>query len=182
GAFSVLHVVQQTECGVARSVPLLVRDQVDRGWRVAVACPPAGELARIVSSVGADHLPWTAGRSPGPSVAGETKRLGRIVGEFAPDLVHLHSSKAGLAGRLALRGSLPAVFHPRGWSFLAVDGPVRAAAVRWERTATRWTDRIICVSEAEQRLGEEAGVRARYLVVPNALDLAELPESSAEDR
>src|SRR5262249_20660481 len=29
---------------------------------------------------------------------------------------------------------------------------------------------------------EEAGVRARYLVVPNALDLAELPESSAEDR
>jgi glycosyltransferase involved in cell wall biosynthesis len=109
-------------------------------------------------------------------------RLGRIVGEFAPDLVHLHSSKAGLAGRLALRGRVPTVFHPRGWSFLAVDGAVRAAAVRWERTAARWTDRVVCVSEAEQRLGEQAGVSARFLVVPNAIDVTDFLASSDDDR
>src|SRR4029453_19589491 len=69
---------------------------------------------------------------PGLSRGSEMHRLAQIVRENRPNLVHLHSSKAGLAGRLALRGRLPTIFQPHGWSFEAVRGPVRTATVIWE--------------------------------------------------
>jgi glycosyltransferase involved in cell wall biosynthesis len=108
--------------------------------------------------------------------------MDRIVRAFGPHLVHLHSSKAGLAGRLALRSRLPTVFQPRGWSFLAVAGLVRAAALRWERIGARWADVVVCVSEAEREMGERSGIRGRFAVVPNGIDLAVFSEATEDDR
>ncbi|NEA48622.1 glycosyltransferase, partial [Streptomyces sp. SID10815] len=70
--------------------------------------------------------------------------------EVRPDLVHAHSAKAGLAGRLAVRGRIPTVFQPHAWSFEAVGGATAALALRWERWGTRWAARTVCVSEAER--------------------------------
>src|SRR5206468_2722278 len=120
-------------------------------------------------------------RSPGASVLGETRRLARIVREVRPDLVHLYSSKAGLSGRLALRGRLPIVFEPQGWSFY-VGGGVGAAAGRWERLAARWCDAIVCACEGEREAGEQAGIRGRFVVVANAADLSMFTEASHDER
>ena len=180
-ARSVLHVAQPTEGGVARSVSLLAADQVARGWRVAVACPVEGDLASAASASGARHEPWQATRSPGPSVVGETARLARITREGRPDLVHLHSSKAGLVGRLVLRGRRPTIFQPRAWSFY-VGGAVASAALRWERLAARYCDAVVCVSEREREIGERAGIRGRFVVVPNGVDLGVFPEATEQDR
>ena len=166
---AILHVSQPVEGGVGRCVRELVADQVGRGWAVSVACPE-GELAQTVGDLGARHLAWPAGRSPGPATALETGRLRRLSAEHAFALVHLHSSKAGLAGRLALRGHLPTVFQPHGWSFYPLSGPMRRAAISWERAAARWAHVVLCVSETERRRGEEAGIHARWEVVPNGID------------
>jgi len=182
GPRSILHVSQPTDGGVANYVAEVTRDQVRRGWRVAVACPSWGDLRGQVASAGAKHVEWTAGRAPGPSSFFDARRLGRIVEEEAPALVHLHSSKAGLAGRLALRGRRTTVFQPHAWSFEAVRGPVRAAALLWERRAAHWATVILCVSEAERRRGEEHGIDGAWRVIPNGVDLDELPEASAEER
>ncbi len=152
---------QPTEAGVALVVRQLAADQVRRGHDVVVACPAAGPLAGEVTDEGARHEDWAAGRSPGLGVVGETARLRRIVQAVAPDLVHLQSSKAGLAGRLALRGRLPTVFEPHAWSFF-VGGVVGAAALRWERLADRWADVIVCVCEGE-RDSRRAGGNTRPL-------------------
>src|SRR5215210_8613709 len=168
---SVLHVTQPVDGGVARCVSDLVADQIGRGWRVGVACPPGGPLLERARSLGADHVAWRARRAPGPGVASETRAISRIASAWAPDLVHLHSSKAGLAGRLALRGRRPTVFQPHAWSFLAAGQPLRRAALAWERAATRWADAVVCVSEGEQVAGERAGIRAEWRVVPNGIDL-----------
>ncbi|MBQ0829189.1 glycosyltransferase [Streptomyces tagetis] len=165
----VLHVTQPVDGGVARVVTDLTRDQAGRGLRVEVACPE-GRLAAELRSLGARVHPWPATRSLGPALAGEVRRLTRIVGEARPDLVHAHSAKAGLAGRLALRGRVPTVFQPHAWSFEAVDGRTAALAREWERWAARWTARTVCVSEAERRRGERAGVRGPWSVVPNGVD------------
>src|SRR5262245_35740555 len=98
---SVLHVSQPTEGGVGRYVAELAADQVARGWDVAVASPTYGELSDRIVSAGARHIPWTAGRMPGPSSALHAVSLARIVDRERPDLAHLHSSSAGLSGRLA---------------------------------------------------------------------------------
>lgn len=182
---SVLHVSQPVDGGVARCVEDLVSDQLARGFSVGVACPADGPLYAAMLSSAAIHHTWEARRDPGPRSVVETARLARIIRASAPDLVHLHSSKAGLSGRLALRGRRATLFQPHAWSFLAAQGPVRRAALAWERRATRWADAVVCVSEGERRDGEEAGVAANWRVVPNGIDLAAFPEGdrvSARER
>lgn len=166
----VLHVAQPTDGGVARCVVAYTRRQLEDGWRVQVACPD-GLLAHDLGEARIPVLRWTAGRSPGPSTPGEIHRLRRLIGEVGPDLLHLHSSKAGLAGRIAVRGRRPTIFQPHGWSFAASTGTTKAMAVRWERASARWADRVVCVSEQERHDGERTGVEATWAVVPNGVDL-----------
>ena len=145
--------------------------QVDAGLRVVVACPEEGPLARAAVARGAEVRTWRATRAPGPNLRDEVRQVSRIVAGVRPDLVHAHSAKAGLAGRLAVRGGIPTVFQPHAWSFEAVGGATARLALGWERWATRWTDRVVCVSEAERRTGEQAGIRASWSVVHNGVDV-----------
>ncbi|MDH6126127.1 glycosyltransferase [Kitasatospora sp. GP82] len=168
---TILHISQPTDGGVARVVVDLVRGQREAGYRVLVACPQGGRLAAEANAAGALVLDWPARRSPGPATLAEAWRLRRIILGAAPDVLHLHSAKAGLAGRLAVRGSLPTVFQPHAWSFAAVDGPLAAASLRWERYATRWARAVLCVSEQERLDGEAAGLLAHWRVIPNGVDV-----------
>lgn len=177
---------QPTTEGVARCVADFAKRQMAAGHDVTVACPPGGDLPDWSRSGGARVVPWPARRSPGPWVLGETRRLGPIAspkdGSVGFDLVHLHSAKAGLAGRLALRGSVPTVFQPHAWSWLAAAGLVRGTARAWERAAARWTNRFICVSEAEADAGRAAGVTGRFEVIPNGVDLDAYPFAGRSER
>jgi len=179
---TVLHVSQPPDGGVGRCVADLVADQLARGWRVAVATPPEGELAEVVSELGAEQFPWQAERNPGPGIVAETRRLRYVVSSVRPDVVHLHSSKAGLAGRLALRRRLPTVFQPHGWSFEAVDGAVEWTVVRWERLGARWAHAIVCVSRAERDRALARGVRGPFRVIPNGADLTTFAEAGEEEK
>jgi glycosyltransferase involved in cell wall biosynthesis len=165
-----LHVSQPVEAGVAHVVLALVADQVERGYDVHVACPPGPGLAERARALGATVHAWAAGRSPGPAVAGETRRLARVIDAADPDVVVLHSAKAGLAGRLALRGRRPTVHVPHAWSFEAVTGAVERASRAWEVTASRWTDLVVCVSADERDRGRGAGVTCAAEVIPNGVD------------
>ncbi|MGW7437898.1 glycosyltransferase [Streptomyces sp. NPDC054849] len=168
---TVLHLVQPVDGGVARVVTDLVRAQTAEGLRTVVGCPPGGTLGDTARSAGAEVLTWRAGRSPGPGLAAEVVGARRLLRRVRPDLLHAHSAKAGLAGRLAARGSLPTVFQPHAWSFDAVGGVTAALALRWERYGARWADRVLCVSEAERRAGETEGITARWSVIRNGVDL-----------
>jgi glycosyltransferase involved in cell wall biosynthesis len=179
---AVFHVSQPTDGGAARYVADLVADQVRRGWRVVVACPGYGDLAPEVVAAGGLHLDWTADRAPKPDSLLEIRQLGRLIRGEGPALVHLHSSKAGLVGRLALRGRLPTIFQPHGWSFDAVTGLMRRATVAWERAATRWTTVMLCVSEAERRRGIAHGLYGEWRVIHNGVDVETLHAASTEER
>ena len=167
----VLHVSQPTSAGVANVVASQIRDQVARGWDVHVASPTAGDLQAAVKQEGASHHRWEAVRAPGPSTATETLAISRIVSRVRPDILHLHSAKGGLAGRLAGRGRIPTIYMPHGWSFSAVTGRMRQATISWERQAARWTDLTVCVSRAELALGRyHKCLGQRSVVVPNGVD------------
>jgi glycosyltransferase involved in cell wall biosynthesis len=179
---SVLHVTQPVEDGVARCVAALARDQVARGWQVTVACPPGGELDEWVREAGADLVPWQARRAPGLWVPLEAVQAAKIIRERDPQLVHLHSSKAGLTGRLALRGRRPTVFQPHAWSFFAAEGLMRRLALVWERRGAKWAHAIVCVSEGEREVGERAGIHGNWHVIPNGIDLAAFSPASDDER
>ena len=170
-SIAVLHVAQPRDGGVARYLVAAARDQVARGWNVTVACPDGGRLAGDLARAGIARLRWPAVRSPGPASMAETLRLRALIERRRPDVVHLHASKAGLAGRLGPRRRVPVLFQPHGWSWLAVGGAVRAATLAWERAAARRTDLFLCVGESEEVQGHEQGVHGRYAVVRNGVDL-----------
>ncbi|WP_266383069.1 glycosyltransferase [Streptomyces canus] len=164
----VLHLTQPVDGGVARVVTDLARAQLAAGLHVTVACPD-GPLAPAVRGLGADVRHWHATRSPGPALVREVRRLGQVLEDVRPDLVHAHSAKAGLVGRLAVRGRIPTVFQPHAWSFEAVGGMTAALALRWERWAARWASQVVCVSAAERATGVRAGIGGRWTVVPNGI-------------
>lgn len=167
----VLHVSQPTEGGVARCVAQYAAAQVARGWQVGVACP-GGQLGTAAAACGAEVLRWSAVRSPTPALAWEVAMLARLVRMWRPDVVHLHSAKAGLAGRIVVRGARPTLFQPHAWSFDAVQGVSRRAALVWERASGRWATTIVCVSDDEHRRGRSHGIRGDYVVAVNGVDLA----------
>lgn len=181
---SVLHVAQSSEYGLGRYLADLVADQRAAGWAVTVAGHPESWLRVEAVQQGVGWVDWKATRDPGPSTVGEVLAVRRIIRAVDPDVVHLHSSKAGLAGRAVLRGRRPTLFQPHAWSFLALaTGPVRTAAVGWERIGARWAHAVVCCSEAERVQGGEAGINARYRVVPNAVDTDRFaPRDRAEAR
>jgi len=76
-----------------------------------------------------------------------------------PDLVHAHTSKAGLLARLAgLLTGVPVVFTAHTWSFAeGINRKQQAVALPLERIAGMWS-RIITVSENNRRLALEQRV------------------------
>lgn len=166
----VVHVTQPVEAGVAQVVLDLALAQRARGWSVVVVCPPVGWLADRARGLGIDVRAWHATRRPGPWLAKEVLSLRRILSRLTPDVVHLHSSKAGLVGRLAVRGRVPTVFQPHLWSFQTARGALRTLSTAWERRASGWTDLVVCVSDDELVIGRAAGVTADAEVVCNGVD------------
>jgi glycosyltransferase involved in cell wall biosynthesis len=176
-----LHVAQPTDGGVAAYLHSLVVDQARRGLDVVVAVPD-GPVADALGASGVARERWPAHRSPIRGTAREAWRVAHMVERLRPDLVHLHSSKAGLDGRLALRGGVPTLFQPHGWSWLAVRGATATAARRWERLAARWANRVVCVSAAEQELAVAAGVRGRFSVVRTGVDSQRFAQAGPQRR
>jgi glycosyltransferase involved in cell wall biosynthesis len=177
----VLHVSVPTGGGVATVAASYVRDQVERGWNVTVACPSIGDLGYAAREAGATVRWWrAAGR--GLRLAGAAARLRRIVAETGPDVVHLHSGTAGLTGRLVVRDRIPTVFQPHAWAFLDERSSVQGASLRWERFAARWTTELLCVSTAEGQLGDNLGIHASATVLPNGVDLTQFRPAGSRDR
>lgn len=171
GRITVLHVAQPTTAGVPNAVLPMLREQVARGWQVHLACPSDGFLAYQAQSLGVTVHEWKASRNPGRQVPRELARLRKILTAVGPDLVHAHSSKAGLIVRALVRGRIPTVFQPHAWSFHAVSGAIRRATLFWERWATRWTSAIIAVSDDERAEGLQERIDSSYIVIPNGVDL-----------
>jgi glycosyltransferase involved in cell wall biosynthesis len=105
--------------------------------------------------------------------------LWRLFRRERPDIVHTHSSKAGILGRLAARlARVPVIVHTvHGWPFHTETGRLDRGIYMWlERRMARFTDRLIAVSakDIESGVAARIGDRARYTMVPNGVELSEL--------
>jgi glycosyltransferase involved in cell wall biosynthesis len=70
-----------------------------------------------------------------------------------PDIVHTHSSKGGLLGRLAAKlcGVTPIVHTPHGHVFYGHFGPVASKVFLWiERIFSKFTDRLVALTHGEK--------------------------------
>jgi glycosyltransferase involved in cell wall biosynthesis len=92
-----------------------------------------------------------------------------------PDLIHTHSSKAGLIGRLAPPPGAPPRLHTvHGWGHTPLDPPTRhRMLVAAERLAARRTTKLIAVSDEVRDEGLAVGIGrpAQYAVIGAPVDM-----------
>jgi len=90
-----------------------------------------------------------------------------------PAVVHLHSSKAGVLGRLAARKlSIPAVFTAHGWAF--TEGVSKSRRILYraiEKHFALYTNKIITVSEYDRNLAlkNNVGSPEQLITIHNGL-------------
>lgn len=123
------------------------------------------------------------------------RRIGALLREFQPAIVHTHMAKAGLLGRLATvlynrnagRGRPARIIHTyHGHVLEGYFSPVMTATlIRTERWLARRTDALVAISP---RIRDELVDRfriaplSRFHVVPLGFDLAPLAAIGAADR
>jgi len=95
--------------------------------------------------------------------------------EIGPDVVHPHSSKAGIIGRYAAaKAGVPAIVHTiHGLAFTASTSAVVNSFYKFlERRAAPKTDRIVTVADAmkEQSLGAGIGRPEQYVTVYSGME------------
>ncbi len=102
--------------------------------------------------------------------------LRRIMIEGKYDVVHTHSSVAGIVGRFAaLAAGIPVILHHvHGWALHdGMSSLTRTLYLTLERLCAKFTDRIIAVSDADIRTGLSQRIARvdKFRLVYNGIDL-----------
>jgi glycosyltransferase involved in cell wall biosynthesis len=177
----VAHVITRLELGGAQQNTIFSTAHHDRarfevellagrgGWLDAEALAIADARVELVDWLHHEISPWHDARA--------VLRLARHFRARGVDLVHTHSSKAGILGRFAAAlARVPRVVHTvHGWSFNPTQPPaVRGLYRALERIAARATDRIVVVSEPDRAKGLAAGIGrpGQYALVRSGIDVA----------
>ncbi|MFZ5590688.1 MAG: glycosyltransferase family 4 protein [Bacillota bacterium] len=173
----ICHVITLAEFGGAQKIVYsLARGQAEKGHQVTVIAAAEGELwqwLRAAEGIECIKVPQLVREiSPGRDLLA-LYWLWRFFRRQRPDVVHCHSSKAGILGRLAARlAGVPAkVFTVHGWSFYAPTHPLIRKFYIWlEKIAAHWGDALVFVSEADCRAAAREGIASRLnLTIHNGL-------------
>jgi glycosyltransferase involved in cell wall biosynthesis len=179
----VLHVMEATIGGTRRHLRDVVLAQRARGLAVAVvaAAERMPEVRRDFEQMRAagaevEELPMQRAIRPWADWR-HVRALKQTLKRLRPAVVHTHSSKAGVLGRLAsLESGIGVRVHtPHTFAFLfgAMFSPRKRALFRAiEQQLGKYTQRLIAVSESEAETIRLSGVISpeKVRTVPNGID------------
>ena len=109
--------------------------------------------------------------------------LVRIIKTEKPDVVHTHTSKAGILGRLAaIIARVPLLVHtPHGHVFVGHFGPMLSKIFLWvERLFAFLTDRVVVLTEGESRDYTDFNVypRDKHVKIHSGVDIEKFKQNS----
>lgn len=178
----IVHVITRLILGGAQENTLLTcREQARLGHDVTLlAGPPEGPEGSLVDAARAMPIrfvlvpPLVRAVDPWHDLEAYLD-LAKHFRDIHPDVVHTHSSKAGILGRLAARrAGVPCIIHTiHGLPFDEYQGRAANGLYRaLERRAARWSHRLIAVSAdmADRALAAGLAPRGDIAVVYSALD------------
>lgn len=104
--------------------------------------------------------------------------LTRFIKNKKFDIVHTHSSKAGILGRWAARfAGVPVILHTiHGWGFHDRQNPLmRRFFIFLERITAKITDKLISVSQSDIKKGLDAGIATadKYTLIRYGIPIRE---------
>jgi glycosyltransferase involved in cell wall biosynthesis len=173
----ILYLITRSEPGGAQShLASLIEHFGPEVAAVAAGLDEENVLDEVSRTAGAEFIPVGHLLQPLHPVedARAVLEIAKLMRRVKPDLVHIHSSKAGIVGRLAARlAGIRAVFTAHGWAFAeGASWKRKLVAVPTEFAAGRLADHIIAVSEADlrQALRFHIADAERITVVRNGIE------------
>lgn len=104
---------------------------------------------------------------------------------FRPQVIHTHSSKAGILGRIAARlEGVPAVHTVHGFGFTPLQSTMERISFRTaERVMSRFTTKFVTVSEVDRKRGIDLGLfdEGNSQVIRAGIDLAQFAGAAGGD-
>jgi glycosyltransferase involved in cell wall biosynthesis len=190
GRLRILHLTEAFGGGVFTSLTRLSTALAQRGHEVHLAYSRRGETpedgARHVGpGVLLHEMQLARALDPAADVRG-LFAVRRLVARIDPDVLHLHSSKAGVLGRVVARlagRQATTLYSPRGLSFLQENHSERA---RWlyeviERASARLGGTIVACSASERDIIERVIGPPHVTLVENAVDVDAIPPRRPRD-
>lgn len=184
----ILHITESLGAGVGHFLLLAMRGQVATGHEVVLAHSIRGDTP--VDQLDT-QFSFLAKRIVVPMVtpvslvqdALSVWHLMRLIRQEQPDVIHLHSSKAGVLGRVAawLIGSRARVFYsPHGFAFLRQDVSrcKQKLFLVFEQMAAKLGGTLVACSRSEAELATDKVRHPRVRLVENATDLSEVQMST----
>lgn len=177
---TVCHIITKLELGGAQQNTLFTVGHLDRtkfrpvlitgemGLLDADAKAMAGVEFHQVPVMAREIRPWNDLRA--------VVRMIALLRKIKPDIVHTHSSKAGILGRIAARlAGVPVIVHSiHGYGFTRFQPSLqRRLLIAAEWLAAKVTTKFFSVSEANRRLGLHLGLfqAEQCRVVRSGVDL-----------
>jgi glycosyltransferase involved in cell wall biosynthesis len=184
----IVHVSESLATGVLSVLATLAHAQTRDGHEVILlgstlrADTPPAWREMLPKSLHFIHVPMVREIRPWNDAQG----IGRLWVELRrarPDVVHLHSSKAGALGRVAVAG-LPrrarVVYQPHGLAYLRSDvsGASRRAYEGVERLLAMLGGTVVACSEGEREALASVVPASRRALVTNGIDLSNIPQAT----
>jgi glycosyltransferase involved in cell wall biosynthesis len=190
----VLHPITRLIVGGAQENTMYTAALLDRErYQVDVLCGPQtgseGSLIEETRERGVDLtiLPELLRQVSLPHDLRAIARMARLMRKRGYTIVHTHSSKAGILGRLAARlAGVPILVHTvHGWSFHDHMRPaLRRLYIGLERLAASFTQAMIVVAERDIQKGLRQGIGSRdqYHLIRSAIPLDEFDPGQYDRR
>lgn len=185
-AIRVLLVLEATIGGTRRHLRDLALGLSERGFNVHVAYSALRDhdFVRDIglfrsNGIGLTEIHMRRGPSPLRDF-GAAIRLRRLIRQFKPDIIHLHSTKAGLVGRIAALGTgARVIYTPHCFSF-EMESRLRPLYRLAERMLATLTDSLIAVCESEARAARSIGyAEGKVHVVYNGIASPPTPPTTS---
>lgn len=163
----VVHVGEYVSGGVATYLRVLISEQMKN--------PEISKIILFMSSTNSEKLEFDSNKVEvitysyrrGFSGIARLLSLWKIIKQMHPDVVHLHSTFAGLLRfrNLVQHASFNVIYCAHGWSFTRDSGMLKNkvyAAI--ERVLARGCDSIINISKSEQNAAEVFGLPVKKMI------------------
>ena len=182
----IFYLITRSEPGGAQSHVLELLKGFNHQYELVLASGEEGFLLEEARSLGIQtYLIDNLQRNLSPNNDYKAyKEIISVLKESRPDLVHCHSSKAGILGRLAAhRLGIKTVFTAHGWSF-AEGTPMSRKLIGLlpERLLAYWTDYIITVSDTDRDLAIRYRISRPERIVTIHNGIADLPLSEVSKK
>ena len=183
----ILQIITLAECGGAQTHLLEIVNGLKENFDFCVIVGEAGFLKDNLEEAKQEYkiLPELI-REISPAKDFQSLiALIKLIKEIQPDLIHCHSSKAGIIGRLAaFICNKPSIFTAHGWAFHPEVKPAQRIIALISEIIMSWlTQRIICVSDFDKKLAQSVKLipHSKLQVIHNGISQLISSEKEEQD-